>query len=229
MSLLLAHTEMSQFALVSRSTLLHEPLSLSFGPILCPLSSAIVPRPCSVTRKSFPPSPGIAHLVPVVTESGTSDGAQAGRAYSAGTTRGNRPPVVTQGRYTTKPTQETTPVQAPAIETAEHPTTMVPSRDHISLDTPIAKPEGENQRPGRGGYTLAHVVHWDSKTLKAIEVCAMEVVYQTVSLTIDPGSNEGYHGEAAESQSLLVTTGQRRSSRSYRRGAYERERRRQIG
>lgn len=35
---------------------------------------------------------------------------------------------------------------------------------------PIRKPDGENQRPGRGGYTLAHVVHWDAKTFKAIEV-----------------------------------------------------------
>lgn len=213
--LLLAHTELSQYALISRSTLLHEPLSPSFGPILYPLSSPIVPSPCLVTIKRLTRSSCEAQPIPVVTESGTADGTLADRARE--TARSSGPSDVTQRQYAaTQPTQGLIPIEGPATGAAEHVNTAVQLGDGAAVGGRTPKPEGENQRPGRGGYTLAHVVHWDAKTLKAIEVRATSVSLSTVSLMIDKGTNENHHGKTVEPQPLLVATRPWRSSRCYR-------------
>lgn len=42
-----------------------------------------------------------------------------------------------------------------------------------SRGTSIPKPEGENGRPNRGGYSLSKVLGWNAKEYRAAQVCIL--------------------------------------------------------
>ncbi|KAK7457783.1 hypothetical protein VKT23_010122 [Stygiomarasmius scandens] len=63
----------------------------------------------------------------------------------------------------------------------QSPTVNVPSSDEV---TTIPKPDGENGRPGRGGYALKTALNWNPKEYKKVQDFVRELISTTLPKNI---------------------------------------------